>query len=187
VAACFVRATASQDGADRVSGLRVSYRVRKIRGSVARRSARSRLSRGQEHWYRVPMGGGQIRSTLRSGRRAYSSQRRCHRDPRDAGDAHSQAGDLYDSYCHGDQRRRHRDGSCHESRPARSKRHGVDFLYSATQRKTARTGQGSLSARCSRGGAFKSEQSREQTDHSSNAGRGLAIEVGIGRCRSARS
>lgn len=87
--------------------------------------------------------------------------------------------DLCDSYCHGDQRRRHRDGSCHESRAARSKRHGIDFLYSATQCKTARIGQGSLSACCSRGGAFKSEQSREQTDHSSNAGRGHAVEVGI--------
>jgi hypothetical protein len=32
---------------------------------------------------------------------------------------------------------------------------------------------------CSRGGALKSEQSREPTDHSSNAGRGYAIEVGI--------
>ena len=117
--------------------------------------------------------------TLRSGCRAYSSQRRCHRDPRNARDARRQAGDLCDSYCDGYQRRRHRDGSCHESRTARSKRHGIDFLYSTTQCKTTRIDQGSLSARCSRGGAFKSGQSREQTDHSSNAGRGHAVEVGI--------
>jgi putative tryptophan/tyrosine transport system substrate-binding protein len=39
--------------------------------------------------------------------------------------------------------------------------------------------QGSLSACCSRGGAFKSEQSCERTHHSSNAGRGHAVEVGI--------
>src|SRR6267378_8170950 len=176
VAACFVRAAAWQDGADRISGLRVSHWVRKIRGSLADRSARSRLCRGQELCYRVPMGGGPIRSALRAGRRAYSSQRRCHRDSRDAGDAHSQAGDLCDSDRHGDQRRRHRDGSCHESRAARSERHGIDFLYYATQCKTTRIGQGGLSARNSCGGAFKSEQSREQTDHSGNAGRGHAVE-----------
>src|SRR5882757_10535995 len=43
VAACFVRSAAWQDGADRISGLRVSCRVRKIRGSLADRAARSRL------------------------------------------------------------------------------------------------------------------------------------------------
>src|SRR5438552_6295878 len=51
LAAGFVRAAAWQDGADRISGLRLSYWVSKISGSPADWSARSWLCRGQEHCY----------------------------------------------------------------------------------------------------------------------------------------
>jgi putative ABC transport system substrate-binding protein len=59
-----------------------------------------------------------------------------------------------------------------------SEPHGIDLFSSGTQCKTTRIAQGSLSAGCSRGGPVESKQSREQADHSSDAGCGHAVEVG---------